>query len=109
MKTKLDWIKLLNNSLNTATIETAPNFPYDMWNEDWEKFNQYIFARDFCKALLEHINLPNPGLSDKLVEHMNSNQLNDYSILNIRDKWNNSKHPIRNFLIVSHIDFPPES
>ena len=95
-KTKEEWIEILHEARRNGDFsEKIDVFGY----KDCFGRMADFFVFDCLVAL-------HSRAGDSLAEKMNENSLPKYSTEKIYKDWDNPKSPIRNFLLVRHIDFP---
>jgi hypothetical protein len=99
---KAEWIDLLKKS----RFNIQYGYVKDLFLNEWRASSSVgdMFVRD----VLNQLHHPSPIATEALVKVLNENTLKDYSVETIFKKWNNSKSPVRNFLLVTFIDYPIE-
>ena len=99
MKTKEEWIEFLHELRRNGDFSER----WDTFFSDHHSIESNYLADSFIFTCLVALH---SSAGDKLAEIMNEDIPEKNSINFVHKRWNASKSPVRNFLLVRHIDFP---
>jgi len=99
-RTKDEWVSLLKESRNNIVYKQVIDF-------SWLETKGRHLDSFITDMLIQFDIMDEKGIAS-FVEKLNQNQLKDYSAENIYKKWNSSKSPVRNWLLVRYIDYPTQ-
>lgn len=99
-KTKQEWVEILKAARN--------NIPFGLerckYSVDWAW--PHFMDDNFLIDILNALHYPVEQGAADFIKILNENQLNSYVAKQIRQKWNDPKSPVRNFLISIRINYP---
>lgn len=100
--TKNEWLEILHNAIKNIKWEQVFE-----WGAVKFKNHPQLQAQ-FILDIVGTLAIANPECEKELIDRMNTNQPKSLDALTLWNKWNGSKSPIRNFLLVRRIDYPTQ-